>query len=50
MQIIIMKCSRCKRKAVAQSQVTKKVFCEDHAFDYMIKSGEEFLPNTYLMI
>ena len=32
------------RVAVAYSQMTRKKFCEDHTFDYMVKSGECFLP------
>jgi hypothetical protein len=41
-----MKCSfpRCSKKATAKSEKTGKTFCEDHAFDYMIKPGEQFMP------
>ena len=27
-----------------ESLKSKKKFCENHAFDYMVKSGEEHLP------
>ena len=41
-----MKCSspRCSKKATAKSEKTGKAFCEDHAFDYMLKTGEQFMP------
>lgn len=41
-----MKCDfgNCRKKAIFTSEVTGKSFCEDHAFDYMIRTREDFLP------
>ncbi len=43
--MILMKCSKCKKKAAFKSQDGKKYYCEDHAIGYLKDPKHDgFLP------